>query len=109
MLKKVAGLLTNSFRPSDFAIRIGGDEFAVVMTDIQPELKDAVVKKAEQINRILLLGEDGLPRISLSIGVAFSSNGFHDELYRNADSALYIVKQNGRCGCRVYEEPAQTL
>lgn len=109
VLKKVAGLLTNSFRPSDFAIRIGGDEFAVVMTDIQPELKDAVIKKAEQINRILLLGEDGLPRISLSIGVAFSSNGFHDELYRNADSALYIVKQNGRCGCRVYEEPAQTL
>ncbi|MCI8453785.1 MAG: GGDEF domain-containing protein [Lachnospiraceae bacterium] len=109
VLKKVAGLLTSSFRPSDFAIRIGGDEFAVVMTDIQPDLKDAVIKKAEQINRILLSGEDGLPRISLSIGVAFSPSGFHDELFRNADSALYIVKQNGRCGCHVYEEPARTL
>ena len=48
--------------------------------------------------------EDSLPAVSLSVGGAFSHAGFHDDLYGKADAALYVVKENGRCGCRFYED-----
>ena len=56
------------------------------------------------INMVLKNPDDGLPKISLSVGAAFSENGFSDELYKNADIALYEVKEKGRCGCRFYEK-----
>ncbi len=104
VLKKVAGLLKNNFRTSDYPVRIGGDEFAVVMTDIQPKQKDTIRDKVFDINRALQNPEDGLPMVSISVGVAFSLAGFQDELYKKADMALYKVKENGRCGCEFYEE-----
>ena len=44
------------------------------------------------------------PAISLSVGVAFSEEGFVDSLVEQADSALYKVKKGGRCNCSFYEE-----
>lgn len=104
VLKKVAKLLEESFRSSDYAARIGGDEFAVIVTEAAPEMKSAIVKKISGINEKLMNPSDGLPKVSLSVGGAFSPNGFEDTLYKNADKALYQVKENGRCGCRFYEE-----
>jgi len=104
VLQRVARLLTNSFRPTDFVIRMGGDEFAVVMTDLSMDVRSAITRKIDRINQSLMRGEDMLPSVSLSVGVALSSQGFHEDLYRNADSALYDVKANGHCGCKIYEE-----
>ena len=61
------------------------------------------MKKINDINEELLHPTDGLPEVSLSVGGAFSPSGFRDELYKNADSALYRTKENGRCGCSFYE------
>lgn len=41
--------------------------------------------------------------VSLSVGGAFSQNGFSEDLYKHADLALYEVKEHGRCGCRFYQ------
>lgn len=103
-LKKVARLLVESFRSTDFPARVGGDEFAVVLTDIAPSQQRMVENKVAAINAALQNPEDGLPKLSLSVGGAFSENGFTEELYSHADAALYQVKENGRCGCRFYEE-----
>ena len=46
----------------------------------------------------------GQPEVSLSVGGAYSERGFAEDLYANADAALYEVKENGRCGCRFYKE-----
>lgn len=107
-LKKVADLLTKTFRTTDFPARIGGDEFAVIMTKIDETAKDIIAKKAEQMNEILLKGENGLPQISLSIGIAFSEQGFDEGLYKRADQTLYKVKEAGRCGYAFYEEPTSS-
>lgn len=107
-LKKVADLLTKTFRTTDFPARIGGDEFAVIMTRIDETAKDIIAKKSEQINEILLKGENGLPQISLSIGIAFSEQGFDEGLYKRADQTLYKVKEAGRCGYAFYEEPTSS-
>ena len=102
VLKKVAGLLRDSFRSNDYVARLGGDEFAVIMVDALPEQESLIRDKIKNVNRILKNPQDGLPEVSLSVGVAFSKEGFTDGLYRNTDSALYQVKEHGRCGCDFY-------
>jgi len=103
VLKKVAKLLEDSFRSTDYPARIGGDEFAVILTDATENMKSVIAEKVASINTILKNPDDGLPQVSLSVGVAFSKHGFEENLYKNADTALYEVKENGRCGCRFYE------
>lgn len=104
ILKKVAVLLEDSFRSTDYPARIGGDEFAVIVVGATSEIQSVILEKVNAINMILTNPIDDLPKVSLSVGVAFSDSGFDDDLYRRADMALYQVKENGRCGCRFYEE-----
>ncbi len=103
VLKKVARLLEESFRTTDFCARIGGDEFAVIMVNAMSDMKSVVVSKINALNDKLLHPDDGLPKVSLSVGAAYSEHGFTDELYNQADKALYVVKEHGRCDCRFYK------
>lgn len=104
VLKEVAGLLAENFRNTDYPARIGGDEFAVILPDMIQEQKDLVADKIADINASLTHPDQGFPSVSLSVGGAFSPQGFTDDLYKKADLALYEVKENGRCGCRFYGE-----
>lgn len=108
VLKKVAAFLKDGFRATDYPARIGGDEFAVILTSMSEEMQGAVERKIAEMNDRLMHPNDGLPQVSLSVGGAFSENGFTDDLYQKADAALYVVKENGRCGCRFYEEGMKT-
>lgn len=103
ILKKIAATLEKRFRAHDFLIRIGGDEFCVIMTDVTPEQQELIRNKMEKSNAELLAPEDGLPPVSLSVGVAFSDCGYHDELYTRADAALYWVKEHGRAACHFHQ------
>lgn len=104
ILKKVATAIKESFRAKDYPARIGGDEFAVIVTEVTEEMQSTILNKAKALNEVLKNPSDGLPPVSLSIGGAFSQNGFSDDLYAKADRALYVVKEAGRCGCRFYDE-----
>lgn len=104
ILKKVANLLEENFRATDHPARIGGDEFAVILTDATEEMRPVIEEKIISINNTLMNPEKDMPKVSLSVGIAFSANGFEDDLYRKADSALYVTKENGRCGYTFYEE-----
>lgn len=108
VLKKVAGLLKDGFRATDYPARIGGDEFAVILTSMTSEMQGVIERKIAEMNNLLMHPDDGLPQVSLSVGGAFSEKGFTDDLYQKADAALYVVKENGRCGCRFYEEGMKT-
>lgn len=104
VLKKVAALLADSFRSTDYPARIGGDEFAVILTDLSANPKELVQTKIRNMNELLKNPNDDLPPVSLSVGGAYSEIGFTDDLYKKADSALYQVKEHGRCGCRFFDE-----
>jgi len=104
ILKKVANAIQRTFRNQDCVARIGGDEFAVIMTECTAEMKDVIRAKAESMNEKLSVRDGEVPGVSLSIGVAFSHHGFPEELYGMADDALYRVKANGRCGCSFYDD-----
>ena len=105
ILKKVARHLDHAFRASDFPCRIGGDEFAVVITDMSPQLKHVVTRKIGQVAQGMLDTSDGLPAITLSIGVAFSEQlAADDTIFKAADRALYLVKERGRNGYAFSDE-----
>ena len=103
ILQKVATLLKNTFRSGDFVCRIGGDEFAVIMVDVTDDLQYTVKEKIDRINKRLAKQEGELPAVSLSVGVAFSDRkNPSDSIYRDADKALYVIKENGKNGCGFY-------
>lgn len=108
ILKKVARLMQEQIRSQDYAARIGGDEFAIIMTEIEQKQKEVIEKKVQEMNRKLQNPEDGLPPVSLSVGISFSREGFSEDLYKNTDQALYYVKENGRNGWKFYEELPST-
>ncbi|MCR4805437.1 MAG: EAL domain-containing protein, partial [Clostridia bacterium] len=71
-LKRVAELMKKSFRSVDILCRIGGDEFAIVMTRVNSSMRQLVLNKINHINDLLQHPTDDLPPLSLSVGVAFS-------------------------------------
>lgn len=104
VLQKVSNLMSCIFRATDYVVRLGGDEFAVIMPGMKREDLPVLELKLKKINQNLMETNDGLPSASLSAGVAFSKHGFHDELFNQADQALYYVKEHGRCGYHIWDE-----
>lgn len=103
ILKKVASLLLTAFRTIDYVCRIGGDEFAVIMVDMTSDLSYTIVDKISEVNRQLVLAEENIPSVSLSVGVAFADRGDPGEsIFKDADSALYYTKERGRKGYSFY-------
>lgn len=104
ILKKVVRLLKLTFRSIDYVCRIGGDEFAIIMADIARDHKEIVREKIKSVNAELAKAEKEIPAVSLSVGVAFSDRvNPGEDIFKDADKALYLVKENGRNGCEFYE------
>jgi len=101
-LKALAEILKDTFRNGDYVARIGGDEFAAVLTDFKPEGFRIVTEKISFINEQLSRIEN-IRDVSVSVGIAFAAEGYSEELYKQADKALYAVKASGKKSCRVYD------
>ena len=105
ILRRVAKRLKESFRSTDYVFRIGGDEFAVLMMDVSEALRHTVEEKLASLKKGLVCPEEGLPEITLSIGVAFSDRKDPGEsIFKDGDQALYYVKKHGKDGNCFYEE-----
>ncbi len=105
LLKAVAERLGQAVRETDTVARLGGDEFVVVITDVASDDDIAVV--ANKIMRTLALPftmEGKEIFVTASIGAAvYPRDGEHGEgLLRNADVAMYRVKEHGRNNYRFY-------
>ena len=106
VLQKVGQLLQGSFRSGDYPVRFGGDEFLVILNDFDEVNRSTIKRKLELITWQLEDTADGLPQVTLSVGVAFSKQGYNDELFNQADAALYAVKAAGRNGLKFFDELA---
>jgi diguanylate cyclase (GGDEF)-like protein/PAS domain S-box-containing protein len=99
LLQSIAKRLTDCVRSSDTVGRLGGDEFVVVL----PEIADAgdaglvSTKVLSALTAVHRVGQQSL-YISASIGISvFPDDGLDgDTLIKNADIAMYRVKQTGR-------------
>ena len=101
LLIATARRLESCLRPGDIVARLGGDEFAIILEHVK-HVSDAV-QAAERIRERLaapfnLSGHEVF--ISASIGIALNQTASEapDELLRNADTAMYRAKDQGR-GC----------
>ncbi|MGR5542379.1 diguanylate cyclase domain-containing protein, partial [Vibrio campbellii] len=90
----------------DHIARIGGDEFVILITDIVSAVEATAI--VERIFSLFSQNFDLLPneslRISTSIGIAMYPNDGLDaeSLLKNADTAMYLAKNNGRNGYAFY-------
>ncbi len=108
LLKDVAKRLTNLLRDEDTVARMGGDEFTLLLTEIKQK-EDA----AKVANKILNAMKEPVAldtytlNITTSVGIAlYPSDGEDAEtLLRNADTAMYKVKENGRNAYHFYSQP----
>ena len=99
LLTEVARRLESSVRPGDCVARFGGDEFTVLLGDI--EYRDEAARIAERILEglsipILLHGAE--LEVAASIGIAVNRSEYHqpDEMLRDADVAMYRAKAKGK-------------
>jgi diguanylate cyclase (GGDEF)-like protein len=99
LLKTVAQRIRSTMRAQDVVVRMGGDEFVVVMNDVKNT--ETVHEAAERINQALgaPMVVDGRTLVTtVSIGVALYPRDGLDmgELLRHSDTAMYQAKDRGR-------------
>jgi diguanylate cyclase (GGDEF)-like protein/PAS domain S-box-containing protein len=110
VLKEVALRLKGSFRSHDIVGRLGGDEFLVVVTQLDSALAaaHAAVHALHELSLPYRIGDLAL-HTSPSIGISmFPEDGTDIEtLVRNADAAMYEAKQSGKGTYRFFtRQPA---
>lgn len=99
-LRAVARAITGTMRPTDAAVRYGGEEFAIIMPDTNlGEARNIAERLCAAIRGQPVSdgGGEHLPSVTVSIGVA-AINGSQraTALLAAADAALYRAKQAGR-------------
>ena len=99
-LSAVAAILKKQFRPRDLLVRYGGDEFAVLLPEVEMELATTIADRVRAaVSGDTESSNDSLIQIpiQISMGVAcLKNNGTLTALIRDADAALYRAKNAGR-------------
>jgi diguanylate cyclase (GGDEF)-like protein len=95
VLREISAVLTGTLRRGDELFRIGGDEFAALVSVTSPE-------EAMEAGRRLCDAAAKAGSVTVSIGIALPRDGEADaSVLARADRALYAVKQSGRDGVEI--------
>lgn len=99
VLKRVARVLSDSSRETDFPARYGGEEMALILphTDLEGAYAIAErIRTAIEAARVPRIDGDGVLYVTASLGVAASTDCTKAELIADADAALYEAKRTGK-------------
>ena len=97
VLIKLVKVLKSNFRSDDYVCRIGGDEFVVFMVHTSENQQNLITSKIREINRELSESDDGLPPVTISVGIVHGTEvAGAENLFEKADEAMYKSKQSGK-------------
>lgn len=92
LLKLTAQVMKGAFRTEDLVARIGGDEFAVILPGTAIGAAQEVIERIRK-SLAAILGDDGRPVLSLSLGCATALDGQGlIEAWQRADELMYEDK-----------------
>jgi diguanylate cyclase (GGDEF)-like protein len=99
LLTEFGRRVSDSVRPGDLVARLGGDEFAVLVDDVasKKDVLRVVDRIQQQLRRPMRIADHDIS-VGVSTGVVFSDTHYSapEELLRDADTAMYLAKQQGR-------------
>jgi diguanylate cyclase (GGDEF)-like protein len=104
VLKTMAGRIEEALSGADTAARPGGDEFAVILSDIDDDSLNARIEHLARVISMPVLLEASEVRITASMGVAVYPEDADsvDGLLRSAEAALHQSKELGRNSCSYF-------
>ena len=107
LLTECARLICSCLREEDIVVRIGGDEFVVLLKNVKYD--ENIRQKAESIIELFrkrLKNEEAGKSITCSIEISiFPKDGYgFQELYEKADAALYFAKGKGKNTFSLFSE-----
>jgi diguanylate cyclase (GGDEF)-like protein/PAS domain S-box-containing protein len=105
LLKAVSQRLRDTLRGEDIVIRMGGDEFVVIMKSVRDaeDVNEAARRITESLSTPVIV--NGQPLLTTaSIGVSLFPRDGADigELLRHSDTAMYQAKERGRNNCQIF-------
>ena len=106
LLITIAGKLQGFIRDTDLVSRIGGDEFVILLEEIEKPKEAVMVAERMLVDLQTPLLVDGREVfITASIGIVFSSAKHHqaEDLLRDADIAMYRAKADGRSQYAIFD------
>ena len=96
-LRAAADALARGARTADVAARIGGDEFAVLVADLNLRQTESRLRMLNSSLSAIAFETPTPLKLTLSIGVAeYSAGDTPESLMERADAALYEAKRQGR-------------
>jgi diguanylate cyclase (GGDEF)-like protein len=107
VLRVVSGRLKSTLRQGDIAARFGGDEFVVAQFDFENhEQLASAARRLVKAFKDPLQVQDKEVQLTASIGSAVSNlaGAQPEEMLKNADTAVYVVKSRGRNGHCFFED-----
>ena len=98
LLKEVTKRINKDIRQNDIFARVGGDEFIIILTDVESSFIAKIAKIILDTLKHDFILKSKKISISVSIGIAtYPKNGEDiDTLLKNADIAMYRVKNSGK-------------
>ena len=110
LLKSIAQRLRDEVRDVDTVARIGGDEFVVLLGQLdKPEQADPIIRQILKNLAEPVLIQDQMVYATASFGVSMYPNDGNDgkALLLSADQAMYAAKANGRNGFQYFTTALQ--